>query len=525
MGKTRDENVNRLYLKDVASDPVEVGEITNNAGVLQAQDTVGVFNLRGDGQVIFRVRKTSAGTISKGSPVYITSWNVGGWLEVEAAQADAAGTMPAIGLAGEDITNSALANVVALGTVENLDTSGFSVGDNLYVDAAAPGVLVNVKPQGTNLIQKVAICARSNITVGAVEVFGAGRTNDLPNLAQDYVWLGDSNGVPSQVLASSLPAGVDTTAIHKATAAEISALTLKAAPVAADYVLIEDSAAADAKKYATLGTLPVKAHATTHKSGGSDPIKLDELAAPTDITTLNATTALHGLLPKLGGGTTNFLRADGTWAAPGGGSSPLTTKGDVYTFSTVDARLPVGTDGQVLKADSAETTGLKWATAGSGSVSQLCSFGPNDALYAASGPAAKARNGHPLINFDPSTAEYVTFHGVMSRDYSAGNVIVDIDWIAETATSGAVVWSVEWERMNAGGTDLDADSFATQQTGTTTTSGTSGIVNRTTITLTQAQADSIAAGDSFRLRLGRVAASGSDTMANDAQLLRVNVRQ
>lgn len=58
------------------------------------------------------------------------------------------------------------------------------------------------------------------------------------------------------------------------------------------------------------------AHATSHKSGGSDAIKLDELAVPTDVTTLNATTSLHGLLPKLGGGTTNFLRADGTWSAP-----------------------------------------------------------------------------------------------------------------------------------------------------------------------------------------------------------------
>jgi len=29
-----------------------------------------------------------------------------------------------------------------------------------------------------------------------------------------------------------------------------------------------------------------------------------------------------------------------------GSSSPLTTKGDVYTYTTVDARLAVGTDGQ-----------------------------------------------------------------------------------------------------------------------------------------------------------------------------------
>lgn len=50
------------------------------------------------------------------------------------------------------------------------------------------------------------------------------------------------------------------------------------------------------------------------------------------------------------------------WVSIGGGSSPLTTKGDLYTYSTTDARLGVGTNGQVLTADSAEATGLKWAT-------------------------------------------------------------------------------------------------------------------------------------------------------------------
>jgi hypothetical protein len=50
------------------------------------------------------------------------------------------------------------------------------------------------------------------------------------------------------------------------------------------------------------------------------------------------------------------------WVTIGGGSSPLTTKGDVYTYSTADARLGVGANGTVLTADSAETTGLKWVT-------------------------------------------------------------------------------------------------------------------------------------------------------------------
>jgi hypothetical protein len=45
---------------------------------------------------------------------------------------------------------------------------------------------------------------------------------------------------------------------------------------------------------------------------------------------------------------------------------PLTTKGDLLTFDTADARLGVGTNGHVLTADSAEATGLKWAAVAAG---------------------------------------------------------------------------------------------------------------------------------------------------------------
>jgi hypothetical protein len=54
----------------------------------------------------------------------------------------------------------------------------------------------------------------------------------------------------------------------------------------------------------------------------------------------------------------------GTWVElGGGGSSPLTTKGDLWGYSTVDARLPVGNNDEVLTADSGETLGVKWAAA------------------------------------------------------------------------------------------------------------------------------------------------------------------
>jgi hypothetical protein len=55
------------------------------------------------------------------------------------------------------------------------------------------------------------------------------------------------------------------------------------------------------------------AHASTHKGGGSDAIKLDELAAPTDVPTLNASFTAHGLLRKLPGDGGLFLDGNGSW--------------------------------------------------------------------------------------------------------------------------------------------------------------------------------------------------------------------
>ncbi|HED37163.1 MAG TPA: hypothetical protein ENI76_02810 [Ignavibacteria bacterium] len=52
-----------------------------------------------------------------------------------------------------------------------------------------------------------------------------------------------------------------------------------------------------------------------------------------------------------------------------GGASPLTTKGDVAGYDTVDARIPVGADGQVLTADAVQALGVKWATPSGGGVS------------------------------------------------------------------------------------------------------------------------------------------------------------
>jgi hypothetical protein len=72
--------------------------------------------------------------------------------------------------------------------------------------------------------------------------------------------------------------------------------------------------------------------------------------------------------------TPNPWRTITSGDVPSGSGSPLTTKGDLYGFSSSNARVPVGSDGQVLTADSTQTLGVKWATGSGGGVSSLDSI-------------------------------------------------------------------------------------------------------------------------------------------------------
>lgn len=95
-----------------------------------------------------------------------------------------------------------------------------------------------------------------------------------------------------------------------------------------------------------------------------------------------AVNAIDTSLVDLKGGTTGqvLAKASGTdmdfsWVTDATGipATIFDAKGDIIAATAADtaSRLAVGTNGQVLTADSAEATGLKWATPSSGAASYV----------------------------------------------------------------------------------------------------------------------------------------------------------
>lgn len=117
------------------------------------------------------------------------------------------------------------------------------------------------------------------------------------------------------------------------------------------------------------------------------------------VTTLIAVSSADGITPvKLyADPVTHRLLVDVT----GSGASPLTTKGDLYTFTTTNARLPLGTDGQVLVVDASTPSGLRWQTAGAGT---------GDVV----GPASSTDNA--IARFDATTGKIIQNSGVTISD-------------------------------------------------------------------------------------------------------------
>lgn len=154
-------------------------------------------------------------------------------------------------------------------------------------------------------------------------------------------------------------------------------------------------------------------------------------------------------------------------------------------------------------------------------------FDPAAAHMLSTAFPALVRNGtnFPVtaLAYDAATDE-AAFWSFRAINYASGNLTVDIDWYADTATSGDVIWDVQIAAItpNADTQDVETDALATVNSVTDTHLGTTGQrLHRCSVTLSNL--DSLAAEDDVWMRVARDANNASDTMTGDAFLVKVTV--
>lgn len=229
----------------------------------------------------------------------------------------------------------------------------------------------------------------------------------------------------------------------------------------------------------------------------------------------------------------------GTLAVARGGTNLSSyTKGDIIAASgtTVLARRSVGTNGQVLTADSAEITGLKWATPTVGTVTQVTSS--TAALTVASAtttPALTIRSattsGDGIVQLSDSTG---TTSSILAATSTAVKTAYDLANAALPKAGGTVTGDItlgtnigiqfegttdDANEIRLIGADATADRTITlpNVTGTVITNGDSGTVTSVMIangTILDANIDNSAAIALSKLASGALPTSITIASAN-----------
>lgn len=154
-----------------------------------------------EGAVRFNAKAGEA--LNKGDAVYVSG--VSGTLPVVSkADSSSSATMPSFGLAASTVGTNAAVQIVTFGTLSEIDTSSFTLGDTLYVNGT--GTLQTTKPTGeSNLVQNIGMVQRVHASAGSIKVGGAGRTNDTPNLNENKIFIGNSsNQTTTQSLSTAI---------------------------------------------------------------------------------------------------------------------------------------------------------------------------------------------------------------------------------------------------------------------------------------------------------------------------------
>ncbi len=212
---------------------------TNGLTRLMVHDSSGFDALIGENMWdVFR--NTSGGTISAGTPVYVTG-STGQVANIAPAQADVFSTAVVVGLTHASIDNNNFGFVVTLGEKGSLDTSDFSEGDIVYLASTTAGAITNIEPVYPNESVELGLVMKSNISTGIISIKIEGRDHKHNTLGgvlfinsdgrsaedPDFVFTTSNNRltVPDAVFTNSTTTNATTTDLYVSNVLNVDGLS------------------------------------------------------------------------------------------------------------------------------------------------------------------------------------------------------------------------------------------------------------------------------------------------------------
>jgi len=183
-----------------------------------------------------RVRETiinkDSVTIQKGMPVYV-SGSTGNASHVYLADASNPNRMPATYVADQTLNPDEEGRALLTGFITGVDTRQFEPGDEVWVSPG--GGYQNTRPTGSNiLVQKLGNVIDSAEN-GSGVIFGAGRSNDVPNIQEGYLWVGNSSDIATPIPSSSFALSTELTSVSSSINTSIDTLTFDQLADVQDY--------------------------------------------------------------------------------------------------------------------------------------------------------------------------------------------------------------------------------------------------------------------------------------------------
>ena len=375
--------------------------------------------------LIFKVINNTGSTIPNGSPVYITSTSSGQtYPNVALAKADVAATSSVIGLTNGAIANGAIGYVSSQGTIDNVNTSTFTVGQVLYLSPYSAGQLMNTIPP-TGITVQVGIATFINSSTGKIYV-----KQTTPLAVPASIITGQvavANGGTGAATLTGYVKGSGTSAMTASSTIPTTDLsgTITNAQLANSAITINGNSTALGGSVSVGTVTSVTGTSPIVSSGGATPA----ISMPA------ATGSVNGYLTSADWTTFNSKQPAGTYVTSVAATSPVTSSGG----TTPTIAMPAATT-----SVSGYLTSTDWNTfnnKGSGTVTSVTGTAP----VVSSGGAT------PAISMAAATG---TVNGYLTST----------DWTTFNNKGSGTVTSVAAITLGTTGTDLSS----TVANGTTT---------------------------------------------------------